>query len=298
MTLRTVLVLLLVAGAAEAQTRQWPTENPPRPLSARPVNFPPYEIKTLPNGLKVVLVSHHEQPAVSVRMIVRAGAAMDPKGKLGLAMLTAALLDQGAAKRTAEQIADTIDFAGGFLGTGAGTDLSYVRTVVMKDGLDLGLQLMADVVRRPTFAPDEIERQRQQALSSLKVAAEDPDTLAAQIIDRLIYGFHPYGLPGSGTAESLSSLTRQDFVDFHRQFYVPNNALLAVVGDVSNAEALARRSATGRRTTCRRSSRPIHRRQPSASSSSTSPMRCRPRSAWGNSPSRASTTTSSRSIRP
>jgi zinc protease len=250
MKLRVTLALALLAVAsaeapfgslalAQGRQQQWPTEGPPRPLAARPVNFPPYEVKTLPNGLKVVLVSHHEQPSVSVRMIVRAGAAMDPKGKLGLAMLTASLLDQGAGTRTAAQIADTIDFAGGLLGTGAGTDLTYVRTVVMKDGLDLGLQLMADVVRRPAFAPEEIERQRQQALSSLKVAAEDPDSLAGQIIDRLIYGFHPYGLPGSGTPDSLSSLTRQDFVDFHRQFYVPNNALLAIVGDVSAKEALA-----------------------------------------------------------
>jgi len=244
---RALLFVLLVVAApidlgfaqAVAPTRPWPSEGPPRPLASRPVNFPPYEVKTLPNGLKVVLVSHHEQPAVSVRMIVRAGAAMDPKGKLGLAMLTAALLDQGAGARTAEQIADTIDFVGGILGTGAGTDLTYVRTIVMKDSLMLGLQLMADVVRRPAFAPEEIERQRQQALSSLKVAAEDPDNLAGQVIDRLIYGFHPYGLPGSGTAESLTSLVRQDFVDFHRQFYVPNNALLAIVGDVSAGEAMA-----------------------------------------------------------
>jgi predicted Zn-dependent peptidase len=99
-----------------------------------------------------VFVSHHEQPAVSIRMIVRAGAAMDPKDKLGLAMLTAQLLDQGAGNRTAEQIADTIDFAGGILSTGAGTDLTYISAVVMKDNFDLGLQLMADVARRPAFA--------------------------------------------------------------------------------------------------------------------------------------------------
>ena len=68
-------------------------------------------------------------------------------------MLTASLLDQGAGGETAEQIADSIDFAGGILSTGAGTDLTYVSTVVMKDSLTLGLQLMADVVRRPTFAP-------------------------------------------------------------------------------------------------------------------------------------------------
>ncbi|HXG90089.1 MAG TPA: pitrilysin family protein [Vicinamibacterales bacterium] len=244
----TALLCASVVGTADAQsataqaaaaTRQWPSEGPPRALPARKVNFPPYDIRTLANGLQVVIVSHHEQPSVSVRMLVRAGAAHDPKGKMGLAMLTASLLDQGAGARSAEQIADSIDFVGGILGTGAGTDLTFVNTVVMKDSLDLGLQLMADVVRRPTFAADEIERQRQQAMSGLKVAAEDPDSLASRVIDRLIYGFHPYGLPGSGTAESLASLTRQDIVDYHRRFFAPNNALVAVVGDVSPAEALA-----------------------------------------------------------
>src|SRR6187402_22050 len=149
--------------AEGAQARvEWPRENPPRPLPARPVTFPPYEIRKLANGLQVVLVSQNEQPAVSVRMIIRAGAAHDPKGKHGLAMLTATLLDQGAGTKNAQQIAETIDFIGGVLGTGAGTDLSYVNAIVMKDSYDVALDLMADVVQRPTFAPEEIERQRQQ----------------------------------------------------------------------------------------------------------------------------------------
>lgn len=227
------------APSQGARVATWPREGPPRPLPARPVVFPPYEIRKLANGLQVVLVSQNEQPSVSVRMIIRAGAAQDPKDKHGMAMLTATLLDQGAGKRTAEQIADTIDFVGGVLGTGAGSDLSFVNAVVMKDSYDLALELMADVVQRPTFAQDEIERQRQQALSALKVSAEDPEAVAGQVIDRLIYGFHPYGMPGAGTAASLASLTRADFVDFHKKYFVPNNALLAVVGDISATEAMA-----------------------------------------------------------
>jgi zinc protease len=73
----------------------------------------------------------------------------------------------------------------------------------------------------------------------MRVSAEDPEAVANQVIDRLVYGFHPYGLPGSGTVESLSSITRQDLVDFHSQFYVPNNVLVAVVGDISADEAMA-----------------------------------------------------------
>jgi zinc protease len=72
----------------------------------------------------------------------------------------------------------------------------------------------------------------------LKVSAEDPESVASRVIDRLIYGFHPYGLPGGGTAESLASLTRDDFVDYHRKYFVPNNALIAVVGDITADDAM------------------------------------------------------------
>jgi len=226
--------------SASAQARvDWPRENPPRPLPARPVTFPPYEIRKLANGMQVVLVNQSEQPVISVRMIIRAGAAQDPKDKYGLAMLTATLLDQGAGSRNAEQIAEQIDFVGGALGTGAGTDLTFVNAVVMNDSYDIALNLVSDIVQRPTFLPEEIERQRQQALSALKVSAEDPEAVAQQVIDRLIYGFHPYGMPGAGTAQSLTTLTRQDFVDFHRQYFVPNNALIAIVGDITADAAMA-----------------------------------------------------------
>jgi zinc protease len=234
-----VLTALVAASAGLSQQSSWPRDNPPRPLPARPVTFPPYEIRKMANGMQVVLVNQNEQPSVNVRMIIRAGAAHDPKGKHGLAMLAATLLDQGAGTKNAEQIAETIDFIGGVLGTGAGTDLSYINAIVMKDSYHIALDLMADVVQRPTFAPEEIERQRQQALSALKVAAEDPESVAGRVIDRLIYGFHPYGMPGSGTPESLAGLTRADFVEYHKKYFVPNNALLAVVGDISADEAMA-----------------------------------------------------------
>ncbi len=229
----------IVAAQVTGGGQSWPRDNPPRPLAARPVTFPSYELRKLSNGMQVVLVNQNEQPAISVRMIIRAGAAHDPKGKHGLAMMTATLLDQGAGTRTAEQIAEEIDFIGGALGTGAGTDLSFVNAVVMNDSYNVALGLMSDIVMRPTFAQDEIDRQRSQAMSALKVSAEDPESVADRVIDRLIYGFHPYGMPGAGTAESLASLTRADFVDFHKRYFVPNNALVAVVGDIDPNAAMA-----------------------------------------------------------
>jgi zinc protease len=231
------LAVLLWATAASPQQREWPMEAPPRPLPARQVPFPPYEIRTLANGMQVVTVLHHEQPAVSVRLLVRTGAAQDPKGKRGVATLTAALLDQGTATKSSFQIADAIDSIGGALGTGASSDLSFVNVVVMKDSFETAMDMLADVVRNPVFAEEEIERQRQQALSGLQVSAGDPDYIASVVFDRLVYGFHPYGLPNSGTPESLASLTRADLQEFHKRFYVPNNMILAIVGDVTRDEA-------------------------------------------------------------
>ena len=104
-----VVALLAWSASAFAQVKDWPSENPPRPLPAREVKFPPYQIRSLPNGMRVVVVMHHEQPVVTLRLLLQAGSVCDAPGKSGVAALAAALLDQGTTTRSAEQIADTID---------------------------------------------------------------------------------------------------------------------------------------------------------------------------------------------
>lgn len=231
--------LILVAQVAAAQVPGWPSERPPRPLAARDVKFPPYAVRTLANGLQVIAVSHHEQPAVSLRLIVRAGGAQDPAAKPGVATMVAALLDQGTTTRTAEQIASAIDSIGGALGTGSSRDLSSVSAVVMKDSFNLALDMVSDVARNPAFAEEELDRQRQQFQSGLKVSYDDPDYLAGVVFDRLVYGFHPYGRPDAGTPTSVAAITRDDLVTFHKAWFGANNAILAIVGDVSSDEAFA-----------------------------------------------------------
>jgi hypothetical protein len=89
-----------------------------------------------------------------------------------------------------------------------------VNAIVMKDSFAFGMDLVADVARNPTFAPEEIERQLERQVSSLRVSDEDPDYVASVLFDRLVYGFHPYGLPGSGTPESLAGITQDDLRAF------------------------------------------------------------------------------------
>ena len=228
----------VVAGVG-AQQADWPRERPPLPLEARDIDFPPYEMRTLDNGLRVVAVAHHEQPIVSLRLLVGAGAVKAPAGQAGIADMASQLLTQGTTTRTATEIADEIDSIGGALSAGSGPDLTFISGLVMIDSFDFGLELLSDVARNPAFAPEEIVRQKEQALSALQVNANDPDYLASIVWDRLVYGFHPYGLPNTGTRESLLAVTADDLRTFHAQYFVPNNAILAVVGDVTSAEAFA-----------------------------------------------------------
>ena len=233
------LSALALASTAAAQVRDWPSERPPRPLAARDVSFPPYQVKTLANGLQVIAVSHHEQPAVTVRLIVRAGGAQDPATRPGVAYVAASLLDQGTTTKSAEQIATTIDTIGGAIGAGSGTDLTFIQAAVMKDSLGVALDLVSDLAQHPAFAREEIERQRAQILSGLTVSYDDPDYLAGVVFDRLVYGFHPYGKPDSGTPSSITAVSREDLLAFHKQWFGANNAILAIVGDVSPEEAFA-----------------------------------------------------------
>ena len=233
------MAVLSLALPAAAGQKNWPSERPPRALEEHPVKFPPYAVKTLANGLQVVAVSHHEQPAVSLRLLVRAGAAQDPDDHPGVADLVAALLDQGTTSRSAAQIAESIDSIGGALSTGAGADLSYVNAVVMKDSLGFALDLVSDLAQHPAFASEEIERQRQQALSGMRVSYDDPEFLANVVFERIVYGSHPYGRPQGGTPDALASLTRDDLLAFHRKWFGAGNAILAIVGDVTPDEAFA-----------------------------------------------------------
>ena len=234
-----LLGLAALAPPARAQVADWPAERPPAALASHEVHFPAYQTKTLDNGLRVIVVEHHEQPAVSLRLLVEAGGAQDPAHKPGVANLMAQVLDQGTTTRSAEDIQRTIDDIGGALGVGAGTDLSFVNAVVLKPDFALALDLVSDIARHPAFAPEEIERQRSQLLSSLRVTRDDPGYIADTVFDRLVYGFHPYGRPPSGTPESVPAITRDDLVAFHDRYFAPNNAILAIVGDVTPAEAMA-----------------------------------------------------------
>lgn len=233
-------LLLALAPAALAQTKAATPATPPGPAPAKEIRFPAFQEKTLDNGLRLVVIEQHEQPLVSLRMTLDAGKAYEPDGKAGLAEATAALLTKGTATRSAQQIAQTIDFVGGHLDANAGTEAGYIDLSVTSDQLDLGFDLLADVVLHPTFPQDEIERWRKQALNGLQINQQDASYVATTAVTRLIFGDYPYGRPASGTPTSLAGLARDDLAAFHKAHFIPNQTILAIVGDVKPADAFAR----------------------------------------------------------
>ena len=222
-----------------AQVPDWPSEGPPRPLPSRPVGFPPYELHTLPNGMQVIVVMHHEQPEVSMRLMVRARHRHTIRpARAALPRSWRRCSTRAPQPRSAEEIADAIDSIGGAVETGAGSDSISTDVLVMKDSFAVGMDLLADMVRHPSFSQEEIDRQREQALSTLQVSLEDPDFIAGAVLNRLIYGSHPYGMPDTGLPASIARITRSDLGEFHQKYFAPNNSILAIVGDVEDEEAM------------------------------------------------------------
>ncbi len=191
----------------------------------------------LPNGLVWLFSQQSGLPMVSLQMFIKAGTLEDPKGKEGLANLTASLLASGARGKSATQIAEEADFIGARLTAGGGDDFATISLVILKKDLDAGLGLLQDVLLNPAFAPAEVARKVAQFEATLKSEEDDPMVLARRTFARDLYGNFPYGHPVLGTPQGLAAITPRDLAQFHRTYYRPNNAVLSVVGDLTQDEA-------------------------------------------------------------
>ncbi|MGH7452367.1 MAG: M16 family metallopeptidase, partial [bacterium] len=154
---------------------QAPDRSKPPALGPSPaLKLPPIQRFKLSNGLPVVMMEKHGVPLVQIDLLVKAGTAMDPAGKSGLASMVAAMLDEGAGSRHALQLADAIDFLGANISAAAGRHTSAIALNTPLSKLDSALALMADVALRPAFAPDELNRQRKERLTTLAQWHDQP----------------------------------------------------------------------------------------------------------------------------
>lgn len=214
-------------------------DRPPEPQPARVVQVPPLVVQRLGNGVSVVAVPQHDLPVVTAVLLVRAGRELDLADRAGTASLLASLLAKGvrrggkAVSATAQ--AREAEALGGPLVTASGWRSLSVGMTVATPQLPAALALVADALRRPLLAADELERARAQALDSLRVALGNPGELAAMALRRSFWGDTPYG--AVVTPAALQRVGRADVLQFHTRHVRPEQTVLVLAGDVSAERA-------------------------------------------------------------
>jgi len=245
---RFVITLMLVAlvssttfGQAVAPPQSGPSTKGAVVKGKAPVNksvlkvkLPKAEEASLPNGLRIVLLRSDKVPTFNMQMVVLSGGLADPADYHGLSSFTAALLREGTPKRSSRDIAEQTDALGTTLAATSGISslTSTVTASGLVENLDQTLDIFADVVRNPSFPQSEVDKYKTRTLNQLQFQRSIPQFLAQEQFSKAIYGTHPASFVAP-PADSLKKLSSKDLVGFHSTYYRPNNAILAVVGDVT-----------------------------------------------------------------
>lgn len=209
----------------------------PAPLEPIPFEIPqPFET-ALDNGLKIVVFEDERLPLVSYRLAFFSGDADDPEDFVGMTNAVASMLNEGTQELSSRQIAEQIEQLGSSISANSNTD----NTVVSASALSLYsteiLELVAELVLYPAFPENELNLYKQNTIEGLKLQRSQPSFLAGEQMAKILYGAHPYGIY-SPTPENIENITREKLRRFHEQIFVPNNAMLIVVGDVKRDDLL------------------------------------------------------------
>jgi len=204
-------------------------------------SLPPESIKlkTLPNGLRVLVREAHEAPLVTIDLWIRAGSSRETAETNGVAHFMEHLLFRGTAKRGRGEVDRDIEELGATLNATTSRDWMHLYTTVASRYWQNALEVVADAVQNSALRPEDVEREQMIILDELARAADDPVRDANQRLAELLFQKHPYRLPVAATRDSIIRIQREQIVEFYRKYYVPNNASLVIVGDVTESEAFA-----------------------------------------------------------
>jgi zinc protease len=192
----------------------------------------------LAGGLRVFVGRRPGVPLAAARLLVRAGSALDPAGGFGLAHMVAATSRRGAGRRAGTAIDDLVESLGADLGGGAEEDATVHGLSAPVEVLPRLLEVLADVVTRPTFPQAEFERLRRREQAELAHDADEPGTVADRALLDAVYGGHPYGHAVEGRGRDLARMRRRDAVAFHERWFGSEGALLVVTGSVDPGQAI------------------------------------------------------------
>jgi len=233
-------LLLATQSVVGAQTTVDRTK-PPALGTPPKVSLPPIVTRQLPNGLKLMIVEHHELPIADFVLLVGSGGTAEPAGKMGVANLTTAMLREGTSTRKSLEIADQLAFLGVNLNAGSSWESTTLSLHTPTAQLDSALALFADVALRPSFPANEFDRIRKTRLTTLLQLKDQGPAIADIAYPAIVYGkSHPYGARLLGTEESVAGLSVADLQAYYGANFRPNNATLIVVGDVTPAQVEAK----------------------------------------------------------
>jgi zinc protease len=204
------------------------------------VKLPKAVESKLGNGLTILVMEDHRLPTVTVHMILQgAGALNDPPDMPGLANLTAAMLKEGTTTRSSKQIAEDIERLGASIGASApyGSNGANITASGLSDNTGQWLNLAADMLLNPTFPGSELNKLKQRIRVQLQQQRSSPFFLIQERFNRAIYGNHPAAVT-SPTLESLDKITPEMLIKWHREHYLPQNAILGIAGDIKPADLL------------------------------------------------------------
>ncbi len=243
MSRRALAALLTLPGLLLAAPAPAATPSAAAPSQGKPAggfSIPAPTRTLLKNGLTVLVLERHGIPLVEFRLLIKAGSAFDPAGKEGAAALTARLLKRGTKMRTAVQFAEEVEFVGGEVEVRTGVETTSITGEFASRDLEIGLSLIADLAQNPAFTDAEFDKQKRLHLADILSQEDEPSAIAEQAFQGWVYGGHPYGKPQDGTRRSVETLSKTDITAFYEARFAPNNAILAIVGDVSAQQATQR----------------------------------------------------------
>lgn len=212
-------------------------KTPPEALAPVSFDIPKPIGSILPNGLKIVVFEDKRLPLVSYRLAFNNGDINDPKDSTGLMSAIASLVTEGTETRSSLQLAEEIERLGASINASSSDDFMIVGASSLSLYGSAVLQLLAEIVLRPTFPEEELDLYRRNTIENLKFQRSQPGFLANEQAARLLYGEHPYSKI-SPQAADIEKLSRDRLEEFHRATLIPNNATLIVVGDIESEQLL------------------------------------------------------------
>ncbi|NET42444.1 MAG: insulinase family protein [Okeania sp. SIO2B3] len=196
------------------------------------------ERKVLNNGIVVITTENKTADIVSAKIFLRIGSRYEPREQAGISHLLAAVLTKGTEKLSSLDIAHKVESVGARLGTDTTTDyfLMSIKTV-STDFADI-FQLSGEIIRYPSFPETEIELEKRITIQSIRSQLEQPFTVAFSQLREMMYQNHPYALSTLGTEKTVSQITRADLQEFHQTHFRPDNIIISIVGNITNAKAI------------------------------------------------------------